>query len=208
MAEQVGLVISNTDLFRNLEGFLVNLVRSFIQAIEAKDAYTRGHSERVSQYCGLMADELGMEAEDKKNLQSASLLHDVGKIGISETILNKPGRLTEAEFNAIKEHPEKGYNILKPIAQLSTALPGILHHHERYDGGGYPGGLAGDKISFIGRIIAIADTFDAISSNRAYRSAKSKEKAMTIVREVAGTQLDPELVSVFETVYGKHLITL
>jgi len=205
VAEQVGLVISNTDLFRNLENFLVNLVRSFIQAIEAKDTYTRGHSERVSRYCGMMAEELGMATEEKKLLEWASILHDVGKIGIPESILNKPGQLNDTEYDAIKKHPQKGYNILKPISQLSKALTGILHHHERYDGGGYPQGLAGEEISLAGRIIAIADTFDAISSNRAYRAEKTGEKALAIVKEVAGTQLDPKLVDVFETVYSKHI---
>lgn len=205
MGEQVDLVISNTNLFRNLESFLVNLVRSFVQAIEAKDTYTRGHSERVNELSLLMADEIGLDAESRKTLDWASILHDVGKIGIPESILNKPGKLDDEEYNTIKGHPEKGYQILKHIDQLDKALPGILHHHERYDGRGYPQGLAGEDISLAGRIIAIADTFDAISSSRAYRAAKSQEKALVIVREVAGSQLDPDLVKVFETVYQKHL---
>ena len=206
LAEQMGLAISNTEMIVNLENLIINLVKSFVMAIEAKDPYTRGHSERVNHYCKLMADELGMSKEEKTNLEWASILHDLGKIGINENILNKPGRLTNEEFNVIKEHPQKGCSILQPIVQLTQALPGILHHHERYDGGGYPQGLAGEAIPAAARIIAVADTFDAISSNRAYRSAKPREKALEIVKEVAGTQLDPNYVAVFETVCRKHQI--
>ena len=206
LAEQMDLSISNTEMVVSLEDLIINLVKSFVMAIEAKDAYTRGHSERVNRYCKLMADELGMGADEKTMLDWASILHDVGKIGILESILNKPDRLTKEEFNVIKEHPQKGCNILQPITQLTRALPGILHHHERYDGGGYPQGIAGEAIPAAARIIAVADTFDAISSNRAYRSAKPKEKALEIVKEVAGTQLDPNYVAVLETVCRKHLI--
>jgi HD-GYP domain-containing protein (c-di-GMP phosphodiesterase class II) len=153
-----------------------------------------------------MGDELGLSTADRTSLDWASILHDVGKIGIQEGILNKPDRLTAEEFDVIRGHPQKGCTILLPIAQLAQALPGILHHHERYDGGGYPQGLAGEAIPAIARIIAVADTFDAISSNRAYRLAKPKEKALEIVKEVAGSQLDPTFVGVFETVCRKHQI--
>ena len=201
MAEQLAMVIANTDLYQDLERFIINMIRSLIYAIEAKDVYTRGHSERVSNYCMLMADRLELKKEEKNILQWASMLHDVGKIGVPEAILNKQGPLDDEEYKIVKEHPTRGYNILKPIEQLSTSLPGIYHHHECYDGRGYPDGLKGDEIPFNARIIAVVDTFDAITSKRAYRAESKAEKALAIIDEAAGTQLDPYLVSVFKETY-------
>ena len=206
IAEQIALVISSSDLYQNLERFLFNMVRSLIYSIEAKDEYTRGHSERVSHYCKLMADQIGLNENQKKILQLASILHDVGKIGIPETILCKPDRLTEQEYNIIKEHPKKGYTILRPLEQLADALPGILHHHEHYDGSGYPSGLKGEAIPPHARLIAVADTYDAITSDRAYRVAKKPEDALAILEEVQGTQLDPFFVGIFKEVFHNHLM--
>ena len=203
IAEQVAVVISNTDLYHDLERFVFNVVKSLVYAIEAKDVYTRGHSERVSRYCMLMAKRLGLEEDQQNNLHWASILHDVGKIGIPESILTKPDRLTDEEYSTIKDHPQKGYTILQPLDQLSDSLPSILHHHERYDGGGYPQGLKGEETPLLARIIAVADTFDAITSDRAYRPGRRPQEAMAIIKEVAGTQLDPQLVEVFEEVYTK-----
>jgi len=205
VAEQVALVISNSDLYRDLESFVINVGKSLVYAIEAKDTYTRGHSERVNHLCMLMAESLGLDEEQKNVLNWASILHDVGKIGIPESILNKPGKLNDDEYEIIKAHPLKGYTILRPLDQLEASLPGILYHHERYDGGGYPRGLKGEEIPLASRIIAIADTFDAISSSRAYRGAKPRKEALKIVKEVAGTQLDSGLVEVFEAVFQAHL---
>ena len=205
VAQQVALVISNSDLYRDLELFVINVSKSLVYAIEAKDAYTRGHSERVNRYCMLMAESLNLDTEQKNVLNWASVLHDVGKIGTPESILNKSGKLTAAEYEIVKAHPLKGYSILRPLDRLADSLPGILYHHERYDGGGYPQGLQGEEIPRYARIIAIADTFDAISSHRAYRSAKSGKEALKIIKEVAGSQLDPELVEVFETVFHTSL---
>ncbi|MBW1804068.1 MAG: HD domain-containing protein, partial [Deltaproteobacteria bacterium] len=201
MAEQMAVVIANTDLYRDLERFVVNVVKSLVHAIEAKDVYTRGHSERVNTYCMMMARHLDLPEREQNDLHWASILHDVGKIGIPESILNKPGRLTDEEYGIIKGHPKKGYDILRPIEQLATSLPGILHHHERIDGNGYPDGLKGDDVPFMAQIIAVADTFDAITSNRAYRDAKAAEKAISIMVEVAGTQLNAHLVDIFRTAY-------
>jgi HD-GYP domain-containing protein (c-di-GMP phosphodiesterase class II) len=152
-----------------------------------------------------MANHLELGETEKKALQWASILHDVGKIGVPENILNKKGRLDDKEYEIIKKHPAKGYNILRPLEQLSGALPGILHHHERYDGTGYPKGLKGEEIPLQARIIAVADTFDAMTSERAYRPAKSHEEAMAIIENVAGAQLDPYLVSVLKDALTKDL---
>jgi HD-GYP domain-containing protein (c-di-GMP phosphodiesterase class II) len=203
IAEQVTVVISNTDLYHDLERFVFNVVKSLVYAIEAKDVYTRGHSERVNRYCMLMAGHLQLEDSQQNNLHWASILHDVGKIGIPEAILSKPDRLNDEEYRTIMDHPEKGYTILQPIDQLSNSLPSILHHHERYDGGGYPRGLKGEEIPLLARIIAVADTFDAITSDRAYRPARAPQEALAILKDIAGTQLDPAFVDVFREVYNK-----
>lgn len=205
MAEQIAVVITNSDLYRDLERFVINMVKSLVFAIEAKDDYTRGHSERVCQYSLLMAERLGLDEERKKILQWSSILHDSGKIGIPESILNKPWRLKDEEYQIIKNHPMKGHTILEPLEQLASSLPGMLHHHERYDGAGYPQGLKGKEIPLDARIIAVADTFDAITSNRAYRPAKTPEEALEEIEKVAGTQLDPDLVNVFKEVFIRDL---
>ena len=205
MAEQIAVVITNSDLYRDLERFVINMVKSLVYAIEAKDDYTRGHSERVCRYSLLMADRMGLNEERKKVLQWASILHDSGKIGIPESILNKPWRLEEEEYQIVKNHPMKGHTILEPLEQLASSLPGMLHHHERYDGKGYPGGLKGKEIPLEARIIAVADTFDAMTSNRAYRPGKSPAEALEEMEKVAGSQLDPKLVKVFKEVFIKDL---
>lgn len=205
MAEQIAVVITNSDLYRDLERFVINMVKSLVCAIEAKDVYTRGHSERVCRYSLLMAERLDLDDEQKKVLQWSSILHDSGKIGIPESILRKPAKLNENEYQEIKMHPMKGHTILEPLEQLADSLPGMLHHHERYDGTGYPKGLKGKDIPLHARIIAVADTFDAMTSDRAYRPAKSPREVLRILEEVAGSQLDPDLVEVFKEVFTKDL---
>lgn len=203
MAEQLAIVITNTDLYNNLEQFTERMVHSLVYAIEAKDPYTRGHSERVHHFTMLIAKQLHLEDEDFESLKWAAILHDVGKIGISEKILLKPGKLTDEEFGLIKKHPEKGGRILKPVAQLTDSLDGIVHHHERFDGKGYPLGLKGEEIPLAARIIAVADTFDAITSDRVYRNGKSDQEALQIIHSVAGSQLDPGIVTIFKHIYTK-----
>ncbi len=205
LAEQLAVVITNTGLYQALEQFVVKMVKSLVFAIEAKDMYTRGHSERVSQYCMRMGARLGLDEKKYNDLKWASILHDIGKIGIPESILNKQSSLADAEFEIIQKHPQKGCEILKPVELLYGSLAGIMHHHERYDGQGYPKGLKGEAIPLAARIIAVADTFDASSSTRAYRKAKSPQEAMAIIAEVAGSQLDPRLVKVFQKVYREDL---
>ncbi len=205
MSEQLALVMANTDLYKDLERFVVNLVKSMVMAIEAKDEYTRGHSDRVSKLSMRFAREMDLGPEQLNNLQWAAILHDLGKIGTPELILNKKGRLENDEFSVIKEHPARGAEILKPIPQLAEALPAIRHHHERYDGTGYPDKLKGDDIPLLARVIGVADTYDAITSDRAYHAAQSHDKAMQIITEVAGTQLDPVVVDAFQRVVATYM---
>ncbi len=204
LAEQSAVAITNASLYHDLEEFNVNLVKTLVHVIEAKDEYTRGHSVRVNELCMLMADHLCLDDKARNELYWASLLHDIGKIGTPESVLNKPNGLTYEEFKIIKEHPTRGYRIIEPLGQLSGSLPGILNHHERIDGQGYPEGLAGESIPYQARIIAVADTYDAITSDRAYRPGKSHSQALQIIKEVAGTQLDRDLVSVFIEIMDKQ----
>jgi HD-GYP domain-containing protein (c-di-GMP phosphodiesterase class II) len=205
IAQQLAGFLANAELHKDLEHFVVNMVKSLVFAIEAKDEYTRGHSERVSKYSMLVGAQLGLNEVELGDLKWASILHDIGKIGIPESILNKPDSLTDDEYAIIKGHPGKGADILKPVDQLTGSISSIVHHHERYDGRGYPKGLKGDEIPLAARIIAAADTFDAINSHRAYRAAKSKEAAMAIIEEVSGSQLDPRVVAAFKKVYKAGL---
>jgi len=193
----IAIRLTNAELFENLEAFLISVMKSFVKAIEEKDAYTRGHSERVNDYCLMMGESMGLDRENLKALTMAAILHDIGKIGVPETILNKPDRLTDEEYEKVKQHPRQGFEILKPIKQLEDVLPGILYHHERIDGRGYPLQLTGDEIPLIARIIAVADVFDAMTSTRAYRRAMTREDAILEVQRVRGSQLDEELVGVF-----------
>lgn len=187
----------NIDLYRQQNELLASVVRALTSAIDAKDPYTCGHSDRVARISVRLAQELGCSAETVHTLYMAGLVHDIGKIGIADRVLRKPGRLTEAEFEHIKLHPELGYKILCDIKQLSDVLPVVLHHHEQWDGRGYPHGLAGEEIPFLARICAVADAYDAMSSDRPYRKGMPEEKVVAIFREGAGKQWDAEVVNAF-----------
>jgi hypothetical protein len=197
VSDIVAIVLTNSELFDDLNQFLFSLMKSFVTAIEEKDPYTRGHSDRVNNLSLKMGKALGIHAKEMKILNYASLLHDIGKIGIIESILNKPNKLTDKEYINIKQHPVKGNKILAHIKQLKECLPGILYHHERIDGTGYPQGLHGEEIPLISRIIAVADVYDAMTSTRAYRKALSTETTLQELQQVSGTQLDPDIVDVF-----------
>lgn len=188
---------SNLNLFQERETLLVNVVQSLVSAVEAKDGYTCGHSERVALYAKRLAQQVGYSEEDCDLLYLTGLLHDVGKIGINDAILQKPDALTEEEFDEIKKHPDDGWAILRGLKQLSYVLPGVLHHHERYDGKGYPDGLVGEDIPRDGRVLAVADAFDAMTSDRAYRQGIPQAKAEEILRSGAGTQWDEEVIEAF-----------
>src|SRR5215471_16380322 len=167
------------------------------QAVETKDLYTRGHSDRVARGSAMIAQEVGMRSSRVEAIRYAGMLHDVGKLGVPTTVLQKSGPLSEEELAAIQLHPMRGLAIVSEIGFLDEALAGIMHHHERMDGSGYPMGLAGDEIPEFARVIAVADAFDAMTSNRSYRGARSIEEAVADLRKWSGTQFDPALVDAF-----------
>jgi putative nucleotidyltransferase with HDIG domain len=188
-----------------LHNQVVQTVSSFILAIEAKDRYTQGHSKRVAEYSALMARKLGLSQEDQANLLYAAQLHDIGKIGISEQLLNKPGKLNMVEYETIKTHPSKGVKILEPLDFLGHLLPAVESHHEWYDGSGYPRGLAQDEIPFMARIIAVCDTFDAMTSERSYRKPLPLKIAIQEIKDGSGTQFDPQAVTAFLEIFAETL---
>ena len=172
-------------------------------AVDEKDPYTRGHSDRVTRYSLLIAKEMILSDEFIETLRISAQLHDVGKIGIEDHILKKPGALTEEEFEVMKTHTTKGANILRPVTQLAEMLPGIELHHEALDGRGYPYGLQGDQIPLLARVIAVADTFDALTTNRPYQQAHTPEQALQIIQNLAGKRLDPLAVQALLAVYAR-----
>ncbi|HMC82699.1 MAG TPA: HD domain-containing phosphohydrolase, partial [Candidatus Polarisedimenticolia bacterium] len=186
----------------NQELFL-GTIKALAAAIDEKDPYTRGHSDRVSRYSVLLAKDLGLGSDDVRRVQVGSLLHDVGKIGIDDRILRKPTVLTEDEYRYMKQHPEKGASMLASIKNMKEINPAVRHHHERWDGGGYPGGLRGDAIPLIARIVNVADTFDAMTTNRPYQKSMSFEKAVARLKEMSGSACDPHVVAALARLYEK-----
>jgi len=175
----------------------LSAIYALVSTVEAKDPYTYGHSRKVNTYAVALAEAIGLSPEDVSRVSTAALLHDIGKIGVSDKVLNKKGKLTKEDWEAIKSHPRLGATIVGNIPNLAPCVSTILHHHERWDGGGYPEGLKGEQISVEARILAIADSFDAMSSARPYRPALCGEKVLRELRRGAGSQFDPELVEVF-----------
>jgi HD domain-containing protein len=172
-------------------------VSALCQAVETKDLYTRGHSERVSRGSVMIAREIGMHTDRVEAIRYAGMLHDVGKLGVPTKVLQKTGKLTEEEYASIQLHPLRGLDIVREIGFLDEALAGIMHHHERIDGRGYPMGLAGDEIPEFARVLAVADAFDSMTSTRSYRGARPVHQAIDELRKWAGTQFDPAFVDAF-----------
>ncbi|HEY2551429.1 MAG TPA: HD-GYP domain-containing protein [Streptosporangiaceae bacterium] len=172
-------------------------MEALCQAVETKDFYTRGHSERVSRGSGMIARQIGMRPDRAEAIMAAGMLHDVGKLGVPTKVLQKTGPLTEEEYAAIQLHPMRGLEIVREIGFLQEALSGIMHHHERIDGRGYPMGFAGDEIPEFARVIAVADAFDSMTSTRSYRQARSIRSAVQELRKAAGSQFDPLIVDAF-----------
>ena len=173
------------------------IVTAFSKAVDMKDKYTNGHSVRVAKYTAMLAKELGIDDETVEKYYNIALMHDVGKIGVPEDVLNKAGKLTDEEFEMIKSHTTMGYDTLKEISVMPELAIGAFSHHERPDGKGYPKGLKGDDIPRVSQIIAVADTFDAMYSNRPYRKRMNFDKVISIIKEVSGTQLASDVVDAF-----------
>lgn len=197
VAAILGIHSGNAELYRQQAELLSGIVRALTSAIDAKDPYTCGHSDRVARVSVRLARELGCNQETVELIYLAGLLHDVGKIGIDDGVLRKPGKLTEAEFLHIQTHVRIGHNILVDLKQLDKVLPVVLHHHEAWDGSGYPDGLAGEQIPLLARIVAVADAFDAMKSDRPYRQGMDDEKLDAIIRSGAGKQWDARVVAAF-----------
>lgn len=203
-AHQVAAAIENTRLHEMNRRTFYQTIRALAQALEQRDSYTSGHSERVTDYALKIAAALGVNEHDLELIRQAGLLHDIGKIGVRDAVLLKPGRLTPPERQHIEQHPIIGDNILHPITFLREALNIVLHHHEHWDGSGYPFGLAGEEIPLVARIIAVADTYDAMTSRRPYRDAMSHEEAVAEIRRMSGKQFDPAVVAAFEASIGSN----
>jgi len=182
----------------------IDTIAALILAEEAKDHYMQGHSNRVAKYCLAIAREMGFEKEREEIMRRSGMLHDIGKIGIVDDILKKFDKLSAKEKEILKKHPRKAREILKPLEFLSKEKDIIAHHHERYDGGGYPDGLKAGEIPLEARILAVADTFDAMNSERSYRKPLSKEEIIAELKKVSGSQLDPSVVGLFLSLLEKN----
>jgi len=197
IANQSAIALENSKLYRNLENMFVSIVRSFAAAIDAKSAWTAGHSERVTNYSVAIAEALNIDRTTVEEIRTCGLLHDVGKIGIPEFILDKQDSITTSEYHTVSQHTIKGAGILEHIHTFENIIPGVKYHHERWDGKGSPEGLKGDAIPLIARILAVADSYDAITSKRPYREKRGKKEAIEEIKRCSGTQFDPLVVSAF-----------
>ena len=197
IAHQAAVALQRAQLLEKVERAYYSTVRVMIASVEAKDEYTRGHSERVTSYAMRMADYIGLAGKRLDTLRLAALLHDIGKIGVPDKVLKKPGRLTEEEFNIIRKHPEVSYKIIRAIDSDESEEVALIAraHHERYDGKGYPMGTAGKKIPIFARIIAVCDTYDAMTSHRPYRPPLPKETVLRELKNGAGSQFDPRIAA-------------
>jgi putative nucleotidyltransferase with HDIG domain len=203
LADQVAIALDNSRLYEELEEMFFQTAESLADAIEKRDPYTGGHTQRVTLYSQAIAKYLQLEPLEKKWLKIASVLHDIGKIGVEDDILKKRGRLTPEEFNVIKRHSDMGAEILEHIRQLREIVPGVKYHHEHVDGKGYPNGLRGKEIPILAKIVAVADTYDAMTTDRPYRKAMEKEGAIEELKRCSGTQLDKEVVEAFIQAYQR-----
>ena len=197
LSSQAAVAIENARLYDSLRETFITSIRTLAETIEKRDPYTGGHTKRVMEYSLAIGRVLGISEGDMTRLELASVLHDIGKIGVSDNVLLKPGKLNDEEFAEIRKHPGYGEEILGHIVQLRNVIPGVKCHHERYDGRGYPDGLAGQEIDITARIISVADSFDAMTTNRPYRQGLSLEQAFGELQRFSGTQFDPEVVNAF-----------
>lgn len=205
LASQISIALESARLLGDLKELFIGVVRTLSEAIDAKSPWTRGHSERVTAIAVSIGREMGFSESDIKELELAGLLHDIGKLGTYESILDKPGKLTEEELNIMKRHPGKGAEILSPIRQMREIVPVIKYHHEFYDGTGYPEGIKGDAIPLMARILAVADSVDAMGADRPYRKGRPMGDILTEVRRCSGTQFDPMVVDAFIRTLAKKV---
>ncbi len=206
LASHAATVLQIADLYNSTNELFHSVLRVTSAMVDARDRYTEGHSQRVSDFAVAIATELGLPAEMVRHIQISGLLHDVGKIGVADAILNKTGALTPAEFAEMKKHPTIGANILKEVAVLKVEMAGVLEHHEKLDGSGYPAGLRGDQISLMGRVLAAADVFDALTSDRPYRKGWDVEETFEKMINGIGTHFDGECVHALIRAYTKNLV--
>jgi HD-GYP domain-containing protein (c-di-GMP phosphodiesterase class II) len=197
MAQQTMIGLENASLYEGMRGIFMSATLALANAVDAKDPYTRGHSERVLNYSEQLARAMKLPPQDVESIKMAAVLHDIGKIAIPDDILRKPGKLTAEEFDVVRTHPARGEAILAPLEELRPLRPGIRHHHERFDGRGYPDGLAGQVIPLHARIICVADSFDAMTSKRYYHEAKTPDEGLEEIAHCSGAQFDPELAECF-----------
>jgi len=206
LAHQVAIALDNAFLYQEQRETFFQTAEALAVAIEKRDIYTGGHTKRVRDFSVAIAEEMGFKGEDRERLELAAILHDIGKIGIEDRILRKPGKLDDEEFAQMRSHPEQGYEILSHIKNLEKVIPGARYHHERPDGKGYPRGLNDGQIPIIARIIAVADTWDAMTSDRPYRQALEETKAVSELWQNRGNQFAPESVEAFLRAYQKGKI--
>jgi HD-GYP domain-containing protein (c-di-GMP phosphodiesterase class II) len=197
LGDRAATSLENALLYADLENTFRETIQGLALALEAKDAYTHGHSENVTRLCGAAAAAMGLDDPFRATLRQARVLHNMGKIGISSSILNKAGRLTREEYEIIKSHPRVGRRILEHISFLRDVIPIVYHHHEQWNGEGYPEGLGSEEIPLGSRLMAVADTYDAMTSDRAYRVGLSHEAAVNELKRCSGVQFDPECVAAF-----------
>ncbi len=208
LAKQAALAIENVRLYESIKKDQLNIIRALSSTVDAKDHYTLGHSQKVSEYCVKIAEEMKFSEREIEIIKYAALLHDIGKIAIPDEIIKKPSRLSSEEFEIVRQHPVIGARIIKEIEALAPMVPLIQHHHERYDGNGYPGKLKGEEIPIGARIIHVVDSFETMVSARAYRDMIPAELAISELRKNAGTQFDPQVVDTFIGVIRKGGISV
>jgi putative nucleotidyltransferase with HDIG domain len=206
LASNAAVALENARLNQQLKDAFFNTSMALADAVEARDNYTAGHSRRVTDYSLLIGRAMGLGAEELETLRTSAILHDIGKIGIPDCILNKPGLLEPLEYETIKQHTVIGARILGHVPELSNVVPAVRHHHERMDGSGYPDGLSGEAIPLLARIIAVADAFDAITTTRVYKPTLPDSLALEELRRGSGTQFDPQVVDVFLKLYAEGMV--
>ncbi len=207
LAKQAGLAIENVKLYESIKKDQISIIKALAATVDAKDHYTLGHSMKVSEYSVIISEELGLSERETEEIKYAALLHDIGKIALPDDVIKKPSRLSGAEFEAVQKHPITGAKIIKEIEALAPMVPIVLHHHERFDGKGYPDGLKGEEIPIGARIVHVTDAYDTMVSARAYRDMIPPELAISELRKNAGTQFDPKIVDLFISSLRKRSVS-